>query len=197
MADLPAEVGFLTLTGSVVEGLADSVDFGNQPDAVVAEATIVITPEGLPPQRPYVVAPISETIVYPRSVVCRLINGVLYGPDDGSQPVPGEPTPAAPGVRLIAPNQAALDYTGWRWVANLSPSGDPAAKWRPFTIAFTGVPGDSITLAQAAMQQTAVNAAAQPVTWIVEGTAIPPAARPNEFLLDVAADPWFLYKIAP
>jgi hypothetical protein len=78
-----------------------------------------------------------------------LANGQLYRTADGKGPAAGE-TPTTPGVPLVAPNQANLDWLDWHWEAEYAPAaGEP---WESYTVPIYGAPGDTISIAQASMQ---------------------------------------------
>lgn len=197
MADTPLTVGFLTVQAALRQALADSSDEGDQPDALPAYANVLIRPVGIPPTRPFLVAG-SPPAIYPVApVVCRVVDGVLYGPADGSAPTVEE-TPAQP-VRIIDPYSPGIDFTGWAWQADFTPIN--GGTWAAFSITFnaaTEEDGTTVNLANAALLETNVNAAPQPITWVVAGDGtnppeIPAGAQPGHFLLDSTT--WDLYQI--
>lgn len=143
MADLPGDIGYLTVSGKASLGLADSNDAGEQPDRVAATAIVTFTP--LLGTQDVIVAVADDEIVMPQPIKCTLDStGRLVPPADG---VGAAPDPSAPKyVQLIAPNQASLNYTGWSWRATFAPIAPQ--NWNPFSRVFTGAPGDTVSLAQ-------------------------------------------------
>jgi len=144
MADLPGDIGRLTVTGQMVLGIADSNDAGSSPDQVSAIASVVFTP--VFPSSDPLVAVSDDMLVAAQEITCTLrSDGKLVPPGDG---VSSAPDPAAtPAVQLIAPNQPlSLNFTGWDWMMKVSPAGGQT--WRPFTKYFSGAPGDSLSMAQ-------------------------------------------------
>lgn len=144
MADLPDSIGYLTVTGRGVLGYADSADVGDQPDQVVAVATITFVPVVTGVDA--LVSLPDDMFIFPQTIKCSLnSNGRLVPPADG---LSSDPAPSAvTHVQLIAPRQDSLNFQGWSWLAKFSPPSS-AAGWNPFQRAFTGAPGDEISLAQ-------------------------------------------------
>lgn len=141
--DLPVDIGYLTVTGRAVLGLADSNDAGGQPDQVAATATVTFTP--VLGNVDSLVAVSDDLLVLPQAITCTLrSDGRLVPPSDGVK-APPDPD-AEPEVHLIAPNQASLSYTGWSWQASFAPIQPQS--WNPFRRVFSGAPGDTISLAQ-------------------------------------------------
>lgn len=192
MGDVPADVGYLTVVAFAAEALADSIDSGLAPDLLPLEATVVLAPVNLPRDRPYAVAYNDQLILLPRAVTCHMKAGILYPPNDGSDCVTSE-VDAVAGVRLVAPQQSSLDLVNWYWEAQIQPL--PGARWKTFTIYFTGAPGDTVALATAVFGMQDLNAlklSQQPAVWIQSGTAIPTPAKPGQLLFDTATGDLYL-----
>lgn len=136
MVDIHPSVGFLTLTGKVLLGLADSDDPGDQPDAGRLVANVTITPS-----IDYVVVVADESVIAlpPRIQASLNAGGQLVAPADGK----GEPGTST-SLRLIAPDQPAIHRVGWRWVIDIAPvDGESFAAIQVF---LSGGPDESKTL---------------------------------------------------
>jgi hypothetical protein len=149
MANLPSEVGYLTVVDNVVNAFSDSSDAGDVPDISQATALVTFTPADLPPDRPFVVVGATGQRVHLATIKAFLANGQLYRVADGRAPVNGE-TPTTVGIPLVAPNQATLDWIDWHWDATYSAAdGEP---WSEYTIPIYGVPGETKSVAQATLE---------------------------------------------
>jgi hypothetical protein len=204
VANLPSEVGYLTVVDNVVDAYSDSNDVGDVPDISQAVALVTFTPVNLRPGKPYVVVGSTGQRVHIVAIKAFLANGQLYRTADGKGPATGE-TPTTPGVPLVAPNQANLDWLDWHWEAEYAPAaGEP---WESYTVPIYGAPGDTISIAQASMQAefvegltAAKNVLAEEVTPAVPSgpllvSDIPPQKRVGDFLIDVSKTPKILYRI--
>lgn len=198
MADLDPSIGYLAVFASLTGAIADSDDAGERPDSVPRNGTVAFWTEGIPPSRPYVVHAASEQIItLPmsqfRPIYCRLVNGRLIPPENGWDGRQEEEIPEAEvGLKLVAPKQASIDYTGWVWVADFTPTPSETSAWPKFQIRFTGEPGDVKQLALAALAQPSASSERSPTVWTVtvpEGgdpmDYIPAGAKPGEVLLDL------------
>lgn len=150
MPNIPASVGYFTLTGRHTVGGADSTDPDEIPNAVGSNGTLKLIPQ-LPDDRP-VVAVAEEEAVSIVPVTCRLGDGYIYPPADG---ITSSPEPGEPGVRAIASKQAGLQPADWWWLAEFIP--DPGEKWKTFSLLFQSVPGDDLTIARLIMQSPPVD----------------------------------------
>lgn len=190
MADVPAGVGWLTLTLFGDEAIADSIDVGDPPDRVGLNGTLTLTPRGLPATRLYLVDissgdPAAYRLIVPRRIVCPVVDGIVYAPDNGSEGV----EQAENGVRIIPTISTGLDMTGWWWQAAWQPqaqvrNGPPVPP--PFIIPFVGRDGDTVNLAVAAMNPPAVASAGTVVTpvWISSDGTVPTDAQAGQLLYD-------------
>lgn len=202
MADLPGDVGYLTVVGNAAEVIADSVDGGLVPDILPLEATVILSPVGLPRDRPYLLALADQKILLPRAISCNMTGGQLYPPNDGSdwKPDTGDGDPeldVTPGVRLMAPIQASLNYLNWYWEAQFVPPS--RARWKAFNVYFTGAPGDTVPLANAAAtmsQLTSLALVEQPNVYLIHGSTPPPQALANDFLVDVDTGDFYIVQEA-
>lgn len=188
MTDVPAGVGWLTVTLFADEALADSTDTGDPPDRVGLNGTVTLTPMGLPANRRYLVDvssgdPATYRLIVPRRIVCPVVDGVMLAPDNGSEGV-GQ---AANGVRIIPTISTGLDLVGWWWRSEWAPQ--PQLKGGPpvvpaFDIAFVGHDGDTINLAAAAMNPPAVASAGSVLTavWVSEDGSVPTDARAGQLV---------------
>jgi hypothetical protein len=193
MVDVASDVGYLTVVAFAAEALADSTDSGLQPDMLPLESTVVLAPVNLPRDRPYAVAINDQQILLPRAASCRMTGGILYPPNDGSDAKPGDVIAGNGGVQVVAPQQAALDLANWYWEAQFQPPA--GARWKTFTINFTGAPGDTVSLADAAVTMQNLNGlqlTQQPSVWVQSGTAINTLAKPGQFLLNTDTGDFYL-----
>lgn len=149
MADLPGTLGYLTVTGRGVIATGDSSDVGDQPDMVMALANVRFEPTL---SVSALVSLADDMFILPQKITATLnSDGRLVPPADG---VASPPSVSAPThLQLLAPNQASLNFTGWQWLATISPISPQS--WAPFTCRFSGAPGDEISLAQAIAAQAA------------------------------------------
>jgi hypothetical protein len=190
VADVPAGVGWLTVTLFADEALADSTDEGDPPDRVGLNGTVTLTPMGLPASRRYLVDvssgdPASYRLIVPRRIVCPVVDGTMYAPDNGSEGV----EQAENGVRIIPTVSTGLDVVGWWWQAEWTPQ--PQLRGGPpvvpaFDIPFTGRDGDTVNLAAAAMNPPAVASAGSVLTavWVTSDGTVPPDAKAGQLLYD-------------
>jgi hypothetical protein len=127
MADVPASVGWMTVSGQMIVGIADSGDAGRAPDAVAALATVTFTPSAMF-DRPLAVGS-SGLLLQVTTVTASLdADGVLV---DAS---------GSPGVTLVAPQQPPLSRTDWTWTVTFAPIAPQS--WKAFSFVFTGAPGE-------------------------------------------------------
>lgn len=128
MADLPASVGWMTVDASVILGLADTSDAGEEPDAVAAIGSVLFTP---PPEA-------AQLWVYDPGQILLLqqVAGVLTA--DGIVTSDGVP------IQLVAPVQDAISVQWWKWSAKFTP--DASQSWQSFTTTFLGSPGDTVKI---------------------------------------------------
>lgn len=190
MADVPAGVGWLTVTLFADEALADSSDVGDPPDRVGLNGTVTLTLQGLPASRPYLVDissgdPASYRLLSTRPIVCPVVDGIIEAPDNGSEGVAS----AENGVRIIPTISTGLDVAGCWWRASWTPqtqirNGPPVVP--PFTIPFTGRDGDVVNLAAAALTPPAVASAGTVLTpvWISSDGTVPTGAQAGQLLYD-------------
>lgn len=181
MPDLPASVGALHVTGTLVSGLADSSDAGTQPDYAPNVGTVTfdaIDERGQLLTRPIAV-PSEGLLMTVRGIPAGLDSaGRIVAPMNGQS---GSDAQVTPGIYLIAPNQGALALVGWRWRATASPS--PGQGWAPFTVIFSGEPGDEIDLSAASLVASTATLVQQPVVWTLDSTdPLPPTARLGQFI---------------
>jgi hypothetical protein len=191
MADVPTSVGWLTVTLFADEALADSTDTGEPPDRVGLNGTVTLTPAGLPAGRRYLVDvssgdPEQYRLIVPRRIVCPVVDGVMYAPDNGSE----GSEQAQNGVRIIPTISTGLDIAGWWWQAEWQPQpqlrgGPPTVP--PFDIPFVGRDGDTINLAAAAMNPPAVAGVGTVLTPVWESTDVPPDGVVDDALLPAGA----------
>lgn len=149
MPNIPASVGYFTLTGRHTVGGADSTDPDEIPNAVGSNGRVVFTPQ-LVDARPIVAVAEDEAISVVQ-VPCRLGDGYIYPPADG---ITGGVEPGTQGVRLIASRQAATQPESWWWRADFIP--DEGEPWLPFSLVFQTVPGQELTIAQLIAQSPPV-----------------------------------------
>lgn len=204
MANLPSEVGYLTVVDNVIDAYSDSSDAGDVPDITQATATVTFTPVGLPAARPYVVVGATGQRVHIAPVKAFLANGQLYRAADGKAPGATE-TPTTTGVPLVAPQQGSIDLVNWYWEAKYVPAaGEP---WTSYSVKISDVPGATVSVAQAALKQDVLenfSAVKQALAWYVTpaNTANPPTlsdvpsgARVGDTLIDISKSPWYAYQI--
>lgn len=135
MPDIHESVGYMTLTGKVLLGLADSDDDGEQTDASAAVATVTITPS-----IPGVVVVADESVVRLTTIRAALnASGQLVAPADGQSTV-GTST----SLRLIAPDQAAISEVGWQYVIDIAPVDGKS--FTKFTVFLTGAKDEAKTI---------------------------------------------------
>lgn len=100
--ELPTNVGYGTVTGRFLIAYADGSDLDLYPDGVPAKGNIYFTPV-VEKLRNSSASPAPVTII-PQQVTCTIdADGYLNGPQ------------GAPGVRLIATDDADNDPTGWTY----------------------------------------------------------------------------------
>lgn len=135
MPDIHESVGYLTLTGKVLLGIADSDDPGEQTDATAAAANITITPS-IPG---FVV--LADESVHRLPAIRATLNasGQLVAPADGQST-----TGTSTSIRLIAPDQASISEVGWRYTVDVAPADGKS--FEKFTVYLTGAPNESKTL---------------------------------------------------
>jgi len=204
MADLTG-VGSILVIDDVISARSDSNDAGDVPDISTATAIVTMTPVGIPATRPYLIIggdPVRRVTVEP--VKCFLADGKLWRVADGSEPAEGE-TPSVQGVPLLAPKDPSLDLGDWYWQAAFEPP--VGARWARYTIPFTGEPGETVSLPEAALIQSQLTPAdgfQRAVAWYVEPSDpeaaltvadIPPQASINDTVIDISKDPWVVYQI--
>lgn len=185
VTNVPADIGYMTVSGQLLRGIADSNDADVTPDARPAIGTVTFTSNAPVPT----IAATDQIMFIIDQVKCDLdADGYLVAPTDGEGVAPTDT--AVRSVNLIAPNQASLSNVGWVWTATVKPG--TGQRWAAFTIKFTGVPGDVLDLSQAALAATTSSLTAQPVVWPVHGTTIPTGAIPGQFLFDLDTDNLYL-----
>lgn len=186
MADVPASIGYMRVTGQMMLGYADSDDAGEEPDARPAIATVTFTSTAPTP-----IVAVEEQILF--AIIgpkCELdADGFLVAPADGDD-VDNDGDQSTPGVSLIAPNQASLSNVGWQWTATFKPISPQ--KWSGFTIKFSGEPGDVLNLADLSLIASTSALTQQPVVWVQSGISIPAGARAGQFIYDTDTDDLYL-----
>jgi len=204
VANLPSEVGYLTVVDNVVDVFSDSADAGDVPDISQATATVTFVPVGIPATRPYLIVPATGQREHLYPITAFLANGQLYRTADGQAPTTGE-VPVTPGVPLLAPQQAGIDLAAWWWEAQYKPAA--GEKWTPYTVRITGKPGDTVSVAAAAMTQDLLgnlSTVKQALAWYVTPanpanppllSDIPSSARVGDTVVDISKSPWFAYQI--
>lgn len=158
MSTMPP-IGFMRIVCDATEALADDAS------SIPMDGLVDLEPVGIPRTRPYVIA--HDTIIQIRKIRCKLENGKLIPPLDGTDgtrdPVSDLPNPA---VELLAPLQAHIDLTGWAWKATfLPPAG---GRWQTFTLLFTGKSDETINLASSALATTHPELTSMPRVWHVD-----------------------------
>lgn len=149
MADLPGTLGYLTVTGRGVIATADSSDVGDQPDMVMALANVRFEPTL---SVSALVSLADDMFILPQKITATLnSDGRLVPPADGVSSAPSVSAPTH--LQLLAPNQSSLNYTGWQWLATLTPIAPQ--NWQPFTCRFSGEPDEEVSLAQKIAAQAA------------------------------------------
>lgn len=123
------ELGWLTVTAKGILGLADSSDVGGDPDSIPVTGTVTLTP-GI--SRPIRIISTGQFLAVAPVVVDF--------DEDGELAYDGIKT-----VHLIAPQWTDLSNTTWSWTADVRPG--PGQTWQPFSVSFTGAPGDTVNLA--------------------------------------------------
>jgi hypothetical protein len=204
VANLPSEVGYLTVVDNVVDVFSDSADAGDVPDISQATALVTFVPVGIPAARPYLIVPATGQREHIYPIKAFLANGQLYRTADGKAPATGE-TPTTPGVPLLAPQQGSIDLAAWWWEAQYAPA--VGEQWTGYSVRITGKPGDTVSVADAAMTQDLLgnlSTVKQALAWYVTpaNTANPPlvsdvpaGARVGDTLIDISKTPWFAYQI--
>lgn len=134
MADLPAGIGYITVSAKGVLAGTDSNDAGSVPDAIPLSASVVISPSI---SRPIASTLGDNTVIALGRINCTLdSSGILRPPGDDT----GE-------VRLIAPQQDSITIRDWTWKASFTPTLGTSQSWAAFDITFTGAPGEIVVLA--------------------------------------------------
>lgn len=117
MPDAPAELGYLTVTFTGITTRADSDDSGNQPDAQPIVASVKVEPSGAE-RDPVAELPTGDVLVELDSVAAFIDTaGQLVSAADGKS---GVASVTGNRLRLLAPDQAVLDLTGWTWKITLT-----------------------------------------------------------------------------
>lgn len=186
MADVPASVGWFSVSGRLLLGLADSDDAGNSPDAVSAVADVIITNNA-----PVPLVAATEGVMFKVADVHATLDteGRLRPPANG---LDGTPSPNSTEVFLVAPNQASIHEVGWWYTFTFVPRAGQT--WETFSIQVTGEPGDTKNLASEVVAGNVSTSARQPTVWVQDGTALPAAIQPGQFLLDTSDSMLYLYQ---
>lgn len=187
MANVPDEVGWITVSGKGLLALADSTDPDSRPDARPMNGEVILSAVDLDGP---VVALTSSTIVPIGTITAGFLEGELRPPKNGEK---GELDPEG-ALNIVAPLQDELSHVGWLWEAWVKPGAD--AGWPEFRIRFTGAPGETVDLAQELIRQIVSSpGTVLPPVWVVSGTTPPAAARPGQFLYDESSTGGDLYLI--
>ena len=105
LPDLPANVGFGTVIGRFFVAEEDTIDVGSDPNASAAVGSVTFTPS---------VDYLLNSGAMPDPVMIFL-QPVTVDLDANGYIVDGQ---GAPGVKLVATDDADLDPTGWTWNAS-------------------------------------------------------------------------------
>jgi hypothetical protein len=184
MPELPASVGVLTVTGTLLDIIGDSVDPDARPDALAPIASVTITNDAPTP----LVAIAEETMLTLDTIEATFdAAGSLVAPADGKSGAPGSETE----IRLVAPVQAAINHVGWRWIFTVRPLAP--MDFQEFTIFVSGEAGQTVDLSSAVLAGQVASLTSQPMVWVQSGTALPAGIRPGEFVLDTDDNQLYFY----
>jgi len=153
MADIPPSVGWFTVNGRLLLGLADSNDPGSNPDAVAAIADVTITNNA-----PIPLVAVAEKAMFNIATIKAYLDaeGRLIPPANG---LDGEPSVGGE-VRLVATDQLAISDVNWGYTFTFTPL--PGQIWTAFGIYVSGAPGDVIDLGDAVLAETPTSPAVYP-----------------------------------
>lgn len=161
MTNVHESVGWLTVTGRSLLGIADSIDAGNVPDVLTPAANVTIKASI---DRVVVIADKTILNFPPDGITASLdAEGRLVAPADGIGVV-GTST----NITLVAPDQSTISHVGWRWEITVRPADGKA--FTPYEVYITGAPGQEKSIGDAILSGDVPSLSIQPSTIAVAGT---------------------------